>query len=283
MRKARIFLFAFTVFCLSALAASAQTSDNIVKGNMSQAEIDRLVATFTKNENRFRKDLNYYSINRKATVQTVGIGGQITGVYRRDSFMTFKDSGARVEKILFAPVSTLQEVSISAEDIDNLGGVTPFAIEPSSVGNYNFAYLGKEKIDELNLHVFDVTPKVLPNPKKSDQKYFSGRIWVDDTDLMIVKSRGKAVPEGKNRIGQEQRFPVMETWRENIDGKYWFPSLAVADDELIFDSGHSVKLKVRVKYANYKVGTSEVKILDDDGTEIKEETKPAPSATPKKP
>ena len=283
MKKARILLFAFTVFCLSAFAASAQTPSNIVKGNLSQAEIDRIVAAFTKNENSFRQALNYYAFNRNATIQTVGMGGQITGSYRRDSFLTFKDDGTRVEKILFNPVSTLTEVSISAEDIDHLGGINPFAIEPSAVGNYNFTYVGKEKIDELNLHVFDVTPKTLPNPRKSDQKYFSGRIWVDDVDLMIVKSKGKAVPEGKNRSGQEQLFPVMETWRDSVDGKYWFPSFSSADDELIFDSGQAVKLKVRVKYANYKIGTSEVKILDDDGTEIKEETKPAPSPTPKKP
>jgi hypothetical protein len=211
------------------------------------------------------------------------MGGQITGTYRRDSFLTFKDSGERVEKILFNPVSTLTEVSVSAEDIDNLGGINPFAIEPSSVGNYTFTYLGKEKIDELNLHVFDVTPKTLPNPRKSSQKFFSGRIWVDDVDLMIVKSKGKALPEGKDTTGQEQRFPVMETWRESVDGKYWFPAFSSADDELVFDSGNSVKLKVRVKYTNYRVGTSDVKIIDDDNSEIKEETKPAPSATPKKP
>ena len=284
MKKARIFLFALTVFCLSAFGASAQTSSNIVKGNLNQAEIDRIIASFTKNEGNFRQALNYYAFNRNATIQTVGMGGQITGSYRRDSFLTFKDDGTRVEKILFSPVSTLQEVTISAEDIDNLGGINPFAIEPSAVSNYNFAYIGKEKIDELNLHVFEVTPKTLPNPRKSDQKYFSGRIWVDDTDLMIVKSKGKAVPEGKNRSGQEQRFPVMETWRESVDGKYWFPSFSSDDDELVFDSGHSVKMKIRVKYTNYRVGTSEVKILDENGMEIKDEpAKPAPSATPKKP
>ncbi|HEX8638048.1 MAG TPA: hypothetical protein VF692_08300, partial [Pyrinomonadaceae bacterium] len=226
MKKARIFLFALTVFCLSALAATAQTPSNIVKGNLSQAEIDRIVAVFTKNEGNFRQALNSYAFNRNATIQTVGMGGQITGAYRRDSFMTFKEDGARIEKILFNPVSTLQEVAISAEDIDNLGGVDPFAIEPSAASNYSFVYVGKEKIDELDLYVFDVTPKTLPNPKKSSQKFFSGRIWVDDKDLMIVKSKGKALPEGKNMRGEEQRFPVMETWRENVDGKYWFPSLS---------------------------------------------------------
>jgi hypothetical protein len=288
MNKARIFLFILTIFCFSFFSAFsnlqtfAQTS-NIVKTDLSQAEVDRIVKKFTENELLFRSALNSYIFNRSANIQTVGMGGQITGVYRRDSFMTFTDKSERIEKILFMPMSTLKDVSMSAEDIDNLGGINPFAIEPAHVSNYNFTYLGKERIDELNLYVFDVTPKTLPNPKKSSQKFFSGRIWVDDQDLMIVKSKGKALPEGKDTTGQEQRFPVMETWRENVDGKYWFPAFSSSDDELIFDSGQSVKMKIRVKYTNYKQGTSEVKILDDDGSEIKEEPKPAPSPTPKKP
>ena len=288
MNKARIFLFITTIFCFSFFSAFstlqtfAQTS-NIVKTDLNQAEIERIVKKFTENESLFRSALNSYIFNRSANIQTVGMGGQITGVYRRDSLMTFTEKSERIEKILFMPMSTLKDVSMSAEDIDNLGGINPFAIEPAHVGNYNFTYLGKEKIDELNLYVFDVTPKTLPNPKKSSQKFFSGRIWVDDQDLMIVKSKGKALPEGKDTTGQEQRFPVMETWRENVDGKYWFPSFSSSDDELIFDSGYSVKMKIRVKYNNYKLGTSDVKILDDDGTEIKEEPKSAPTPTPKKP
>mgnify|MGYP000527664894 CR=1 FL=1 len=97
---------------------------------------------------------------------------------------------------------------------------------------------------------------------------------------MIVKSKGKAVPEGKDMNGLEQVFPVVETWRDSIDGKYWFPVLSTSDDELVFSSGDVVKIKLRVKYFNYRVGRSDVKILDDE-EEIKEESKPTP--TPKKP
>jgi hypothetical protein len=280
MKRLQIFLYVFAVFCVSAIGISAQTS-NIVKKDMSQAEIDRIVKKFTDNEAFFRQALNQYAFNRSATIQTIGMGGQITGVYRRDSFMTFKEAGERIEKISFNPISTLQDVTVFPEDIDNLGGINPFAIEPQYVSNYSFAYLGKEKIDELDLYVFDVTPKTLPNPKKSNQKYFSGRIWVDDQDLMIVKSKGKALPEGKDMQGIEQRFAVIETWRENIDGKYWFPAYSSADDELVFDSGQSVKLRVRVKYANYRVGKSDFKVLEDDV--VIEEEKPAPTPPPKKP
>jgi hypothetical protein len=274
MMKTKIILFGLLILCASAFSASAQTS-KIVKTDLSQAEIDRIVKTFTANETEFREALKNYVFNRNATVQTIGMGGQVTGTFRRDSFMTFTTEGMRFEKILFAPVSTLTEITVTPEDLEDLGGINPFALEPSAVSQYNITYLGKEKVDELNLYVFDVSPKVMPNPKKTKMRLFTGRIWVDDQDLLIVKSKGKAVPETK-----DSKYPVVETWRENIDGKYWFPSYIASDDELVFDSGQSVKLKMRVKYANYKQGKSEVRVVDDE-EEVQENPKPAP--TPQKP
>ena len=229
------------------------------KSDLSQAETDKIISKFTKNERLFRSALNVYAFNRNATIQTIGMGGQITGTYKRESFMTFDSSLNRIEKILFFPISTLTEIVITQADIENLGGLDPFAIEPAHIDKYKFTYLGKEKIDELNLYVFDVAPKVIPKAEKDGLRLFSGRIWVDDQDLLIVKSKGKAVPEWK-----DERFPTIETWRENIDGKYWFPSFSSSDDELVFRNGQVVKLKVRVKYSNYTVGRTDVRIIDED-------------------
>ncbi|MDQ6785300.1 MAG: outer membrane lipoprotein-sorting protein [Acidobacteriota bacterium] len=277
MKRTKIILFALAILCFSAIGALAQNS-NIVKKDLSQAEIDRIVKTFTSKEAEFRAALTNYVFNRSATIQTIGMGGQITGVYRRDSFMNLTPGGNRFEKILFAPMPTLTEISITPEDLEDLGGVNPFALEPSAVSQYNFNYVGKEKIDELNLYVFDVTPKVMPSPK-SKLRLFTGRVWVDDGDLQIVKSKGKAVPEDKNN-----KYPIVETWRENIDGKYWFPAYISSDDELIFDSGQAVKLKMRVKYTDYRQGRSDVKILDEEAVpEDAPKPKPTPSPTPKKP
>lgn len=275
MKKAQIILIGLVVLCFSAIIASAQTS-TIVKTRLSQTEIDRIVKAFTANEASFREALKSYAFNRNAMISTIGMGGQISGVYQRDSFLTFKEDGTRFEKILFAPVPTIKEITVTAEDIDNLGGVNPFAIEPQYVSNYNFTFLGKEKIDELDLYVFDVAPKVIPDWKKTSQKYFSGRIWVDDRDLMIVKSKGKAVPEGK------QRFPIMETWRDNVDGKYWFPALSTSDDTLVFEDGYAVKIRVRVSYKNYRVGRTDVIILDDVEPTEEEKSSPTTSPTPTK-
>jgi len=273
MNRAKIILFGLLVLCFSAIGAVAQTS-NIVKKDLSQAEIDRIVKAFTANEAQFRNALTSYAFSRSAVIQTVGMGGQITGAYRRDSNLTLTDEGKRLEKILYAPVSTLTELTISAADLDNLSGVDQFAIEPAVAALYNFTYVGKEKIDELDLYVFDVSLKVIPDPKKIKQRFFGGRIWVDDRDLMIVKTKGKAFPVPKG-----EQFPVVETWRENVDGKYWFPSLARSDDELVFDSGQVIKIKMRVKYTAYAIGRSDVRILDDE-EEVKDEPKPAPTPTP---
>ena len=62
------------------------------------------------------------------------------------------------------------------------------------------------------------------------KRYFEGQIWVDDRDLQIVKTYGKGVGV---RHGDEQ-FPRFETYREQIDGKYWFPTYTRADDVLHF-------------------------------------------------
>lgn len=258
----------------AAAAVSAQTASTVTKHDLSPAEVERIVKKFTENEALFREALSSYVFNRYAAISTIGMGGQVTGVFRRDSFMNLDASGKRTEKVLFAPISTLTEISLEAEDIENMKGIDAFGIEPKTVGQYAFTYLGKEKIDELNLFVFDVAPKTPPDWKKGEGRLFQGRIWVDDEDLMIVKSRGKAVPEKK------QRFPTMESIRQNVDGKYWFPSHIDADDELIFSSGQAVKIRVRMRFKDYSLGRSEVRLVGDE--EIVQEPAPTPSPTPAK-
>ncbi|HMQ05058.1 MAG TPA: hypothetical protein PKD26_14150 [Pyrinomonadaceae bacterium] len=266
---------AITAFCIFTAPAFGQAASRITKVDLEQTEIDEIIKKFSRNEALFRQALNVYAFNRNASISTIGMGGQITGTYRRDSFMTFNEAGDRFERILFAPISTLTEISVTAADIENLGGIDPFAIEPRVVDQYRFTFVGKEKIDELELYVFDVAPKVMPDWKKGVAKFFQGRIWVEDDELMIVKSRGKAVPEGK------ERFPIVETIRQPIDNKYYFPVDSRADDELVFDNGQVVKIRMRVRYTDYRLGRTDVKIISEE--DVIDESTPKPSPTPRKP
>jgi len=220
------FSFCALLMFLAAPLASAQQSSAAPKTDavaispsLTQAQIDNIIARFTAKETEFRRALNNYFFKRDALVQVIGMGGQVSGEYRRVSDFTFDDQGNRFEKINFFPMPTFP--GVTQEDLEDLGGVNPFALEAARIGLYNLKYVGKERIDELDLYVFDVAPKVTPDPKKTKERFFIGRIWVDDNDLQIVKSKGKAIPETKIN-----KFPIVESYREQIDGKYWFPTYA---------------------------------------------------------
>ncbi len=247
-------------------AALAQTS--ALRNAETPPNIEAIIRAFSAKETEFRQALNQYSFKRDAVIQTIGMGGQITGEYHRVSQFVFDDQGNRYEKIIFFPVPTLTEITVTPEDLEDLGGIQPFALEASKIDKYDIKYVGKERIDEIDTYVFDVAPKVMPDPKKSKERFFQGRIWVDDRDLQIVKARGKGVPEGK------QRFPTFETYRENIDGRYWFPTYTYADDELVFDSGQTVHVRMRVRYTDFEKFRSKVRVIEEDEPAPKEEPKP---------
>ena len=267
------FSFCALLIFLAAPLASAQQPSGAAKIEatttspaLPQAQIDDIIRKFTAKETEFRRALNSYAFKRDALVQHIGMGGQVVGEYHRVSDFTFDDQGNRFEKINFFPMPTF--AGVTQEDIEDLGGVNPFALEAAKINQYNLKYVGKERIDELDLYVFDVAPKVTPDPKKTKERFFIGRIWVDDHDLQIVKSKGKAIPETK-----VNKFPVVESYREQIDGKYWFPTYAYADDDLVFDNGENLRLRMQVKYTDYKVGRGKVTITELE--EVKPETSQA--------
>ncbi len=256
-----------TVVALSlavAVSAAAQTPNPSAGARGAQraggadgaaVDVQRIIRAFSAKETEFRRALNGYTFRREAVIQTVGLGGQVTGEYTRNSQFVFNDSGERFERITYFPIPTLTEISFTQEDLEDLGGVQPFALEASKIGQYDFSYMGREKIDEIDTYVFDVAPKVMP--KRVSERFFQGRVWVDAQDLQIVKVKGKGVPEGK------QRFPVFETWREQIDGKYWFPTYTYADDDLVFPGGQVAHIRMKVHYTDYKLFKGSVRVVEE--------------------
>lgn len=274
-RRKLIAAFLFLLLSTAPLAWAQDSGNN--SGALSQAEVDRVIKNFTTKEGQFRRALNEYSFKRDAVLQSLGMGGQITGEYHRVSLFTFDDQGNRYEKISYFPMPSFGG-SVTQEDLEDLGGIQPFALEPSKIPQYDFKYVGKEKIDELSLYVFDVSPKVMPDPKKTKERFFVGRVWVEDQDLQIVKTRGKGVPETK-----KNKFPTVETYREQIDGRYWFPTYSYADEELVFDSGDTLHIRMKVRYSDFELARAKVKIIEiEDPDAPKKETKPPPT-TPRKP
>ncbi len=168
------------------LSVSAQNA-TASSDNLSQAEIDRIVNTLTAKEAQFRNALNVYSFKRDAMLQTLGMGGQITGEYHRVSTFTFDDQGNRYEKISFFPMPSYGETKIN-------------------------------------------------------------------------------------------KFPTVETYREQIDGKYWFPTYSYADEELIFDNGEPLHIRMKVRYTDFAPARADVKVIEVDGSELpNQQVKPSPA------
>jgi hypothetical protein len=184
-------------------------------------------------------------------------GETVDGQYHEVFDVMFDDKGHRIENVVFAPASSLTKIYMSQEDMEDIRHKLPFVLTTEDLPEYNILYVGQQQEDELHCYVFDIAPKKIEGKKR----YFQGRVWVDDHDFQIVKTYGKTVPDIRTKHGdQENLFPKFTTWRQQIDGQYWFPVYTKADDELHFKL-EDVHIKEIVKYEDYKRFGSNVKIL----------------------
>jgi len=243
--------------------ASAQSEPKInIRKETPPLPPEEIIQKFAAKEEEFRKARDKYTYRQTVKMEVLEQDGRRTGEeYFVLSDILFDDRGRRVEKVLKAPPSTLQRILLTPEDLSDIQNIYPFVLTSTSIGKYNLTYLGKEKIDEIDCYVFDVTPKHI----EGEERFFEGKIWVDDLDLQIVKTFGKTVYQITKKT-REQRFPRFETYRSNVDGKYWFPIYTKADDVLHFPNGDNVRIREVVKYENYKRFEAEVKITVADET-----------------
>ena len=238
---------------------------------------EEIIQRFAAKETEFQQARDQYTYCQDVKVQTVD-GDTVDGEYHEVFDVLFDDQGKRLENVVFAPQSSLVRISMSPEDIADIRHLLPFVLTTNDINEYQILYIGQQQEDELHCYVFDIAPKEIVGKKR----YFQGRIWVDDHDFQIVKTNGKSVPDIRKKKGQENLFPKFTTWREQIDGKYWFPTYTKADDELHFSSG-DVHIREIVKYTDYKRFGSNVKITYDGKDLPKEEKKPEQPQPPPKP
>jgi hypothetical protein len=208
--------------------------------------VEQIIQRFAAGEEEFRKERDHYTYTQTYSIQTIDENGMPDGEYRMTSDILFTPDGKRFEKVTDAPAPTLQRIQMSQQDLDDLEHVQPFVLTTTELPKYNVTYVGRQQLDELGTYVFDVAPKTI----EKNQRYFQGRVWVEDKDMEIVKTDGKAVPDIKKK-GNENVFPRFETFRENIEGHYWFPTYTRSNDTLHFSSGN-VQIRMTVRYANYK-------------------------------
>jgi len=236
---------------------------------------DQIIQKFAAREKDFKIARDAYTYRQDFTVQTLD-GGVVDGELRQVVDILFDDKGKRMENVVFAPQPSLTRLGMTREDFDDLEHRLPFVLTSDEIPDYNILYVGQQQEDDLHTYVFDISPRTI----EKNRRYFEGRIWVDDRDFQIVKTEGKNVPDYHK--GQENLFPKFTTYREQVDGRYWFPTYTRTDDTLHFKNG-DIRIRIIVKYSAYKRFGAKTRITYE-GQELpkgEQEKKDQPQEPPK--
>jgi hypothetical protein len=222
-----------------AASAPAKAADGQASADSLPMPVAEIIRRFSQHESDFKLARDNYTYTQEVLVEDVAPNH---GEYRLTSDVIFTPAGKRYEQVTYAPQSNLVDFSLSPEDMKDLENVQPFVLTTEDLSKYDVQFVGREKLDDLGTYVFRVAPKKM----EKGLRYFQGTIWVDDQDLAVVKSDGKAVPDLKDNL-----FPRFVTYRENIEGTFWFPTYTHADDILHFSQGDA-HMRMTVRYKNYK-------------------------------
>ncbi|HLM83097.1 MAG TPA: hypothetical protein VK395_23305 [Gemmataceae bacterium] len=239
--------------------------------------VEEIIKRFATKEKEFKEARDQYTYRQDVKVMTLD-GDTPDGAYQQVFDVTFDDKGRKTKNVVFAPQPTLQRILMTEEDFDDIENRLPFVLTSDEVGEYDILYVGQQKQDELNTYVFDIAPKQIVGKKR----YFQGRIWVDNHDFQIVETYGKTVPDIRKKKGNENLFPKFTTWREQIDGQYWFPTYTRAEDTLQFSLG-GVKIREIIKYTNYRRFGSKSRVTYEGQEVQKAEPKPGDQKPPEPP
>ena len=211
---------------------------------------EEIIRRFTAQESEFQLALSHYTYQRSARVQTIDEDDHVDGEYYQVDDVSFDATGKRTEKTIYAPQNTLQRVTMSPSDLQNIQSSNFFVLTAAQIDHYYLTYVGRQKVDEVDCYVFDVTPKVI----EKQHRYFSGRIWVATTGLQIVVTQGRMVSADARKKDLD---PPLMTWRQPVDGHYWFTAYARAESILHFSGGRgfmpqNVHVRDTIKYTGYK-------------------------------
>jgi hypothetical protein len=189
-----------------------------------------------------------YTYKQDVLVQTL-TGNDVTGEFHEVTSVSYDQKGKRQEQVTFAAQSTLRGIQLTAEDMEDIRVFMPLMLSSEDVAQYNLTYSGQRHVDDLETYEFRIEPK----KKENGKRFFQGRIWVDAQDFQIVKVCGKSGPE-KAKLKKHERpdlHPTFVTYRQLVDGRYWFPAYTRSDDTLLFKTG-AVQVKEIIRYSGYK-------------------------------
>ena len=234
---------------------------------------EEIIRHFSQKEEEYLLSRAHYNFRKSVRIQEFGPDGSVVGEFLRVTEYSKKPDGRLVAKAIEKPQSTLQGIYLAPEDLDALDRIPSFPLTASQLSKYELKYLGKEQVDEIECYIFQAKPKAVDRTKA----YFDGVVWVDAKYLEVVKTYGKWITDqGDARASAQLPFSLFETYRENVDGKYWFPSYLRSDDTLHLKDAE-IPVRLTVKWSEFKSGPAASSVAPADSAT------PTPPAKPTNP
>jgi hypothetical protein len=207
-----------------------------------------IIQRFARKEDEYLLSRTRYTYRKTIRIQEFGPDGQPAGEFVLVTEPARDADGKLYEKVVERPQSTLQHFYLRSEDLEGLQRIPAFPITTAQLGKYNLKYLGKEQVDEVDCYIFQAKPKMYERQKA----YFDGIVWVDAKYLEVVKTYGKWVTDlGEMRSIPDLPFALFETYRENVEGKYWFPNYSRSDGTLN-KKDLEIPVRIVIKWTDFK-------------------------------
>lgn len=206
-----------------------------------------IIKRFSENEDASLRAHSNYGYHRVVKVEELDDSGKPTGDFIYATDWVKSPEGKYYEKPPRHPDSTLLHLDLEPENLAILGKIPPLPFTTGQLSHYTITYAGAQKIDELNTYIFRVEPKQVERSKA----YFQGVIWVDDQDFVVVKSTGRWLTELGEVVTVQFPFKILDTYRENVEGKIWFPGYLRSEESISTRNG-SLRVRLTVRWENYK-------------------------------
>lgn len=213
--------------------------------SLPEAEI---IKHFAQKEDEYLVARTHFTYRRTVRIQEFGPDGRPAGEYVMVTEPARDVDGKYFEKVVERPHSTLLHLYLKTEDLESLNHVPLFPLTTGQLSKYDLKFLGRELVDEVDCYIFQAKPRGVERTKA----YFDGIVWVDAKYLEVVKTYGKWVTDlGEMHSLSGKTFSLFETYRENVEGKYWFPDYARSDDTLR-QKDVEIPVRVVIKWTDFK-------------------------------
>jgi len=206
-----------------------------------------IIQRFSQKEDLYAGTRPTFSYQKSIRIQEFGPDGRPSGEYNATYDLVRSPDGKLYERATAAPQSTLQYLQFEPEDAQKLTHIPQFPLVSSQLSKYNVQYLSTEKVDEIDCYIFQVSPKTL----ERKNAFFDGIVWVDQKYLEVVKTYGKWVTDLGALHPPSLPFDMFETYRENVEGRYWFPTYSRSEGVYKMKD-RDVPIRVTIKWTNFK-------------------------------